>query len=159
MAKIKIRKSRTRWLTRIFGPFSGSYCVFGWVGTPARNVPVFSPFPQELLMPYLIAKDVETFTQALKAGRAKGPTLVEFFAPWCHYCKDMERHFKKLGARPNVTVLTIDYETHEPALKKTFKHKVDGFPFMLAWKSGARAPEAIEGAVEMDELVEKLGVG
>jgi thiol-disulfide isomerase/thioredoxin len=110
-------------------------------------------------MSYLVATSPAAFQAEFTKARAAGPVLVEFFADWCGHCKDMVPVFRRLGAVPTVTVLTIDYDKHEAALKQLgWKQKVDGFPFMLAFPVGKAKPTVIDGAVDLAELRKELGV-
>lgn len=116
-------------------------------------------------MAYLIATTPKAFIKQFEKARASGtPLLLECMTEGCPACHEVEPLLKQLGAVPTVTVLAIDLDAHEKALKELGwkpPKKVDAFPQMFAYKAGAAKPFSFgeDGyADDLDELKEALGV-
>jgi len=89
--------------------------------------------------------------------------LIEFYAPWCGHCKQLEPKYNQLGEKmkphEGLTIAKIDATANDFDREK---FKVSGYPtiyFRPAAKEGSSklpAPEVYEGAREVDDFVKFL---
>jgi len=75
---------------------------------------------------------------------SKNGVLVEFFAPWCGHCKNLEPHYKAAAAQlgDKVVLATLDATVHTT---KSSEFGVRGFPTIKYFPAGSSSPsDAIE---------------
>jgi len=58
-------------------------------------------------------KGVYTIYTPEALASAKGTVLLFFHAPWCPQCRQIDTSITKDGLPSNVTVLKVDYDTHQ----------------------------------------------
>jgi protein disulfide-isomerase-like protein len=93
-----------------------------------------------------------TLAAALSADEATHKhVMVEFYAPWCGHCKELEPKYEYLGTKysaPDVVIGKVDMDEHG---KDLTHHGVKGFPTLILFKhsaDGRRTPVRYEGARE-----------
>jgi len=89
--------------------------------------------------------------------------LIEFYAPWCGHCKQLEPKYNQLGEKmkqhEGLTIAKMDATANDFDREK---FKVSGYPtiyFRPAAKEGSSkvpAAEVYEGAREIDDFVKFL---
>lgn len=96
-------------------------------------------------------------------------SIVEFYAPWCGYCKQLEPVFNKMGKfinseahyAVNVAAINCDEEENK---KLCADYKIQSFPTIMVFRppkhqvgkarKGKHVPEQYNGARELGPLVE-----
>ncbi|CBZ54417.1 putative thioredoxin [Neospora caninum Liverpool] len=96
-----------------------------------------------------------TFQQLVKD--ADGDVFIEFYAPWCGYCRKLEPAYKELAARlrdvPGVTIAKIDATRNEvPGMK------VPGYPTLFLFPHGKKhdPPLVYSGERTVEDMLEWL---
>ena len=80
---------------------------------------------------------IQNITQenfASEVAAAKQPVLVEFWAPWCVYCRRLSAVVQKLGQDGPVAVGQVNID-EQPALAGQFS--IDTIPTFLLFRDGA----------------------
>ena len=69
--------------------------------------------------------------------KSDGVWLVEFFAPWCGHCKNLEPKWRKAASKlkGNVTLAKIDAEEYKSIAEK---YKVKAFPTIKVFGHGKK---------------------
>lgn len=74
--------------------------------------------------------------------RSKNPVVVEFFAPWCGYCRRLsaviDRLDKEYGEKIAIRKLDIDEEA-----ELADKYEVDTIPTLILFKDGKAASSVV----------------
>ena len=79
--------------------------------------------------------------------------LVEFFAPWCGHCKNLEPHWKKAASelKGKVKLGAVDATVHQELAQE---YGVRGYPTIKYFPAGLkRAPEEYDGGRTADDIV------
>ncbi len=79
--------------------------------------------------------------------------LVEFFAPWCGHCKNLEPHWAKAASelKGKVKLGAVDATVHQSLAGK---YGVQGYPTIKYFPSGAKkGPEEYDGGRTADDIV------
>ena len=80
----------------------------------------------------MIAMNQELFQQSVREDR---PVLVEFWAPWCVYCRRISPALEKISAQfaPSLTVGTVNID-EEPELAA--KEQIEVIPTLILYQGG-----------------------
>ena len=95
-------------------------------------------------------KDEKDFKESvLKFG---GVALVEFYAPWCGHCKNLEPEFAKAAStlKGVVKLVAVDATVHGGLAQK---YGVQGYPTLKMFGLDKRKPEDYQGAREANGIV------
>merc|ERR1719384_1531353 len=79
--------------------------------------------------------------------------LIEFFAPWCGHCKNLEPHWKKAASelKGKVKLGAVDATVHQELAQQ---YGVQGYPTIKYFPAGLkRAPEEYDGGRTADDIV------
>jgi protein disulfide isomerase family A protein 3 len=116
------------------------------------------------LTPYMKSEPIPTQDSAVKVAVAKNfeeivaddkDVLIEFYAPWCGHCKNLEPKYKelaeKLESEPNVVIAKMDATANDvPA-----GYEVQGFPTIYFKPAGGQAKK-YNGGREVNDFVKYL---
>lgn len=81
------------------------------------------------------------------------PWLVEFFAPWCGHCKNLEPHWKKAATelKGKVKVGALDATVHQSVAGR---YGIQGFPTIKFFPAGDKSnPEDYQGGRTASDIV------
>uniref|UniRef100_A0A8C5RTS5 Protein disulfide-isomerase n=1 Tax=Laticauda laticaudata TaxID=8630 RepID=A0A8C5RTS5_LATLA len=83
--------------------------------------------------------------------------LVEFYAPWCGHCKNLEPKYKELGEKlnkdPHIVIAKMDATANDVPLP----YEVKGFPTIYFSPAGSKqSPKKYEGGREVSDFVSYL---
>uniref|UniRef100_A0A8C4DKN3 Protein disulfide-isomerase n=1 Tax=Dicentrarchus labrax TaxID=13489 RepID=A0A8C4DKN3_DICLA len=83
--------------------------------------------------------------------------LIEFYAPWCGHCKNLEPKFnelgEKLGSDPNVVIAKMDATANDVPSP----YEVSGFPTLYFAPAGRKmSPKKYEGGREVSDFLSYL---
>uniref|UniRef100_A0A8C5WGP5 Protein disulfide-isomerase n=1 Tax=Leptobrachium leishanense TaxID=445787 RepID=A0A8C5WGP5_9ANUR len=84
--------------------------------------------------------------------------LIEFYAPWCGHCKNLEPKYKELGEKlaedPNIVIAKMDATANDVPSS----YEVRGFPTIFFSPAGSKsAPKKYEGGREVSDFGARLG--
>ncbi|KAM8974650.1 protein disulfide-isomerase A3 [Pelodytes ibericus] len=83
--------------------------------------------------------------------------LIEFYAPWCGHCKNLEPKYKELGEKlasdPNIVIAKMDATANDvPSV-----YEVRGFPTLYFVPAGSKqSPKRYEGGREVSDFLSYL---
>uniref|UniRef100_A0A7N6BDP2 Protein disulfide-isomerase n=1 Tax=Anabas testudineus TaxID=64144 RepID=A0A7N6BDP2_ANATE len=83
--------------------------------------------------------------------------LIEFYAPWCGHCKNLEPKYKELGEKlandPNVVIAKMDATANDVPSP----YEVSGFPTIYFSPAGRKtSPKKYEGGREVSDFINYL---
>ncbi|XP_042352180.1 protein disulfide-isomerase A3 [Plectropomus leopardus] len=83
--------------------------------------------------------------------------LIEFYAPWCGHCKNLEPKFNELGEKlagdPNVVIAKMDATANDVPSP----YEVSGFPTLYFAPAGRKmSPKKYEGGREVSDFISYL---
>lgn len=83
--------------------------------------------------------------------------LIEFYAPWCGHCKNLEPKFKELGEKltddPNIVIAKMDATANDVPSP----YEVSGFPTLYFARAGQKtSPKKYEGGREVSDFISYL---
>jgi len=83
--------------------------------------------------------------------------LIEFYAPWCGHCKQLEPKYTELGEKlkdePGITIAKMDATAND--VPKPYE--VQGFPTIYFKPKGSKNnPKKYNGGREVDDFIEYL---
>jgi protein disulfide-isomerase A6 len=101
----------------------------------------------------VLALDETTFDQYVGG---KNAAFVEFYAPWCGHCKNLQPVWAQLyetfnPATDGVTIAKVDADKHSSLGSK---YGVTGFPTIKYFPANSKKPEDYEGGRDIKDLVE-----
>jgi len=79
--------------------------------------------------------------------------LIEFFAPWCGHCKNLEPHWKKAASelKGKVKLGAVDATVHQQLASQ---FGVQGYPTIKYFPAGAKSgPEEYDGGRTADDII------
>ncbi|CAI0446640.1 unnamed protein product [Linum tenue] len=89
-----------------------------------------------------------------EVGKDRG-ALVEFYAPWCGFCKKLAPEYEKLGASfkksKSVLIAKVDCDTHKSLCTK---FGVSGYPALKWFPKGSLDPKKYDGDRTAEALAE-----
>ncbi|CAM5087677.1 unnamed protein product [Natator depressus] len=83
--------------------------------------------------------------------------LIEFYAPWCGHCKNLEPKYKELGEKlskdPNIVIAKMDATANDVPSP----YEVRGFPTLYFAPAGNKQnPKKYEGGREVSDFISYL---
>ncbi len=107
----------------------------------------------ELPAPIII---IENEDQLNKEIAARPQVVVEFYAPWCHTCQQIQKPFEQLSGEPEfrdkVAFAQIDMEKHKQLSKK---YAIVGVPTFVYFKQGKKVKQEM-GIHNMAQFKDEL---
>lgn len=84
--------------------------------------------------------------------------LVDFYAPYCKYCKELDPIYKQLGedfafASDRLVIAKVDVNDHKDFLNK---YDIQGYPTIMFFDGSGNEPEKYQRMRELDSLTEFL---
>ncbi len=103
---------------------------------------------------------IQAFTQAdfsEKVSAAPHPVLVEFWAPWCVYCRRLGPVVQKLSENQSLAFGQVNID-EQPGLAQQFS--VDTIPTFLLFRDGAPGPALIapDSKAAIDAWLREQGI-
>ncbi|HSW10437.1 MAG TPA: thioredoxin [Bacillota bacterium] len=93
---------------------------------------------------------------AAEVLEAKGPVLVDFWAPWCPPCRMLAPQLEAFAAEHGDRIKVLKLNTDEnPATQR--KYAVQSIPTLVLFEGG-QEKQRIVGLVNSDELKRRLGL-
>jgi len=116
----------------------------------ARAVAIAVKSGSKPLVPEVLELYPENWEEYI--GQAR-PTFVEFYAPWCPYCKRLEPIWKDLAKdlaakNSNVQIARLNADTYTEFMPR---YDVRGFPTLVLFEAG-RPSKVYNGRAELDAL-------
>ena len=98
-----------------------------------------------------IEMNKEQFTQAIQGDK---PVLVEFFAPWCIYCKRIGPAYEKV-AEANAETMTVAKVSIDDEKELAKAEGVKSIPTLILYKNGQAVDTLVvpKSKAEIDEFI------
>ena len=101
----------------------------------------------------MIAMNTELYNQHVLQG--DGPVLVEFWAPWCVYCRRIAPALKKLsGENDRVLIAQVNIDD-EPALAA--REQIEVIPTLVLYQNGEALGSIVapESKARIEEFIQE----
>ena len=97
----------------------------------------------------------ENFDQIVDGS---SPVLIDFYAPWCGFCKKLDPEWDDLAKRvkeggDKVIIAKIDASEHSSFASR---YPVSGFPTLIYFPNGPKSNQPYEGDRDLDSFIEFL---
>lgn len=92
----------------------------------------------------------------LVVGRSPLPVLVDFGAPWCHYCRQLHPLVERVAGKTlgQAVVGTVDTDREKGLARK---YRVRGIPQVIVFVKGEVAERLPSGVVSEEDMLACLG--
>ena len=98
----------------------------------------------------MIAMNEKLYQEAMESGK---PVLVEFWAPWCVYCRRIAPAMERLAVREDLVVGQVNID-HHPELAA--REQIEVVPTMVLYHRGEALGSIVapESRARIDEFLE-----
>jgi len=107
--------------------------------------------PKETRMTQVIEMTTATLTQEM----AKGPTIVDFWAPWCRPCVAINVELEKLKViRPNINIIKVNVDEHPRLVKE---YGIKSVPCVIYTNGATSSPKSFNGFITAEDMIRRIG--
>ncbi len=97
----------------------------------------------------------ELGTESLSSIIAKGDTIIDFWAPWCHPCRAISAELERLSSmKPNLQIVKVNVDKNPNAVRE---FEIKSVPTLVVIKAG-ESPKSTTGVLFAEELITKFGL-
>lgn len=90
----------------------------------------------------------------IQTSMSKGPTIIDFWAPWCNPCKAINRELEDIRKRrPEVSVIKVNVDDH-PELVSAYA--VKSVPYIIYTTAPGAAPRSLNGFISAEDLIRRI---
>lgn len=105
--------------------------------------------PSEAIVQRYKVEDLNKYNFNKEVLESKLPVLVDFYTPWCHYCKEAEPYIKKFEKEFRGKIKFFRYNCDEDHSIPD-KYNVEGYPTFIIYSKGKASDRVI--GFDMEQL-------
>jgi thioredoxin 1 len=103
---------------------------------------------------FVMAQSTPVTSQEITTALSKGPTIVDFWAPWCKPCVAINAELEKIASfRKDVTVIKVNVDEN-PAIVQ--EYGIKSVPYVLYTSIANGSPKAFAGFLTAEDLLRRM---